>query len=561
MKSQGQTKASVQAALNKTLVQPKGITISYMAFLSGSQRKINAQIREALAPMRALLDVTRIDGARFDDGTDDLIAAFNSLRGTLGRLTGGASSLGIGILRHGQKTQVFNAKKYDSPTMNLLGIGDVSAQVEARTLKGWSAENVQLISNMNQEQFGKLETLFLRALRDGSRSSEIQSEVSGILNSSTNRARLIARDQIGKLNGQLDREKQVAGGVTQYVWRGSLDERERPGHVNREGDVFSWKKPPPNAGGGAGHPGQPIQCRCSAEPDLTTVLGPEFAPKPVPRDAFKRTTPEARAENRRKVAAKNRRKGKRRAKVAAVPSLPTPTPISPKSSESLTRKRQNAAAEAFEGGKRPALSAAQRKELTQLETDGEVVYTTTTTLSGGRVKTTGDFSKPGHSLKSVNQLANNGAATIEGALHTSGTIEEQTREIRARGAIVTNAIIRPTLSRSARLAIPEAVTKRGRVTAAATAKNERVAEVRSRTPELTKSEATTLIRISQVGPSSETARKVSKQLEAKGFAKRIPGEELIPGIFEKDDYVLTPAGVRAVGGDIHPFRTTARERS
>jgi len=47
------------------------------------------------------------------------------------------------------------------------------------------------------------------------------------------------------------------------VWRGILDARERPEHVAREGKEFSWKNPPDD-----GHPGEPINCRCTAEPVL-----------------------------------------------------------------------------------------------------------------------------------------------------------------------------------------------------------------------------------------------------------------------------------------------------
>jgi SPP1 gp7 family putative phage head morphogenesis protein len=264
--------------------------------------------------MASILDVgRRIDAARADDLSDDIIAAFKALRATVQRLSSATEGvLRIGITAHGVKTLQFNDRKYASPTMRLLGIGNASANVERSILKGWVFENTSLVTNMNAEQLGKLETLFLRALRDGSRSAQIQADVAAVVDGNINRARLIARDQIGKLNGQLDRQKQTEAGLDSYIWRGSLDERERPEHVAREGDVFKWSQPPPD-----GHPGQAVQCRCSAEPNLEPLLGKDFAAEPKSEADFTRATPEKRAENRRRRAAKLRRRKRRAARVPA----------------------------------------------------------------------------------------------------------------------------------------------------------------------------------------------------------------------------------------------------
>lgn len=79
---------------------------------------------------------------------------------------------------------------------------------------------------------------------------------------SDSRAALIARDQTLKLNGQLNRSKQQANGVTHYVWRTSRDERVRKSHQKLEGTRQSWDVPPPETG----HPGESVQCRCTASP-------------------------------------------------------------------------------------------------------------------------------------------------------------------------------------------------------------------------------------------------------------------------------------------------------
>jgi SPP1 gp7 family putative phage head morphogenesis protein len=313
----GVTQASVKAALRKTTRQPKAIEISYSGFLTSAQRSVNAKIRTALEAMNSILNLgARSDSlqARADDLNDDIARAFEALRGTVTRLTTATDgALVIGIANHGSKTVAFNDEKYNSTPMQLLGIGNSSETVERRIVRGWVRENVQLVGNMNAEQMGKLETLFLRALRDGTRSAQLQTDVESILNTSVNRARLIARDQIGKLNGQLDRQKQTEAGIESYVWRGSLDERERPAHVAREGDVFRWDQPPPD-----GNPGQPVQCRCSPEPNLAPLLGDEFAPAPDKPSAAERKRLEIeRVKNNRRQAAKRRKRAARAARQSA----------------------------------------------------------------------------------------------------------------------------------------------------------------------------------------------------------------------------------------------------
>lgn len=76
-----------------------------------------------------------------------------------------------------------------------------------------------------------------------------------------NRAALIGRDQVGKLNGRLTQYYQEQAGIEEYKWVTAGDERVRPAHRRLNGEVFKWKEPPPE-----GHPGQPIQCRCIADP-------------------------------------------------------------------------------------------------------------------------------------------------------------------------------------------------------------------------------------------------------------------------------------------------------
>jgi SPP1 gp7 family putative phage head morphogenesis protein len=331
----GVSKAAIQASLKKTTREPKGIEIGYQAFLVSVQKQINGLIRKSLPELYSLLDLARVDGGdivvwagghipttfeiseRTDGLSDDVVAAFNSLRTSIRNLSTKTDGvLRIGVQDYGNKTAAFSDAKYNDPLMNLLGIGDVSANIEQSILSGWVTENTQLVGNMNAQQLGKLETLFLRSLRDGSRSAQVVGEVAHILGANgenVNRARLIARDQIGKLDGQLSRQKQTEAGIKGYAWRGALDGRERQTHVDREGVIFLWSEPPPD-----GHPGQPVGCRCGAEPDLS-FLGKEFAPEPRSESDFSQTTTAEQAKSRN-IQARQRRRRAARNRAPAVAS-------------------------------------------------------------------------------------------------------------------------------------------------------------------------------------------------------------------------------------------------
>lgn len=135
---------------------------------------------------------------------------------------------------------------------------------EALKLAEW--QNISLIKTVPQQLHEKLRYRMVEALRKGESYKSLAADLEKLLGIPKRRATLIARDQIGKLNGRLTQLRQENIGVKSYIWRGSLDEWERLSHVEREGKEFRWDNPPED-----GHPGQPILCRCSAEAVL-----PEF---------------------------------------------------------------------------------------------------------------------------------------------------------------------------------------------------------------------------------------------------------------------------------------------
>jgi SPP1 gp7 family putative phage head morphogenesis protein len=133
-------------------------------------------------------------------------------------------------------------------------------------------QQVGLITSIPEEQNIKLRKLLTQALIENQPQRQIAAMLRKEFNSSKSRARLIARDQVLKLNGRTNRVKQEALGIDKYVWRTVKDDRVRNRHKELDGRVFSWDDPPTiNNRGDKGHPGDDFQCRCYAEAVLDDI--------------------------------------------------------------------------------------------------------------------------------------------------------------------------------------------------------------------------------------------------------------------------------------------------
>lgn len=137
-----------------------------------------------------------------------------------------------------------------------------------REMGAFVQSNVDLITSLPDQYLDQVGQMVATSVRSGLRVEEIAKNLYDRFDVSESRARLIARDQIGKFNGQLTELRQKDVGVKGYIWRGVGDSRERPTHLANNNRRFTWDDPP-----ATGHPGDDIQCRCWAEPDLSGVYG------------------------------------------------------------------------------------------------------------------------------------------------------------------------------------------------------------------------------------------------------------------------------------------------
>lgn len=127
-------------------------------------------------------------------------------------------------------------------------------------------ENVRLIKSIDARYFDEIERLVLDAIANGTRVESLRDDIRGRYGVSKSRASLIARDQIGKVVGQMTRKRQQDAGVEQATWSTSLDERVRRTHREVEGRKYDLNGPGLLVGGKRLFPGQDYQCRCSSIP-------------------------------------------------------------------------------------------------------------------------------------------------------------------------------------------------------------------------------------------------------------------------------------------------------
>lgn len=167
----------------------------------------------------------------------------------------------------GMRTQNYNKVQLGRQIRAALGADVfVSDKRIAAVLEHFVTENVALIKSVPTQVIDQIEGIVNRGFTSGSQHEDIAEEIDRRFDVGESRARLIARDQVGKLYGQTNAYRQQDLGITQFIWRTSEDERVRPEHEDLDGETFSYDDPPDE-----GLPGEPIQCRCSAEPVFGTL--------------------------------------------------------------------------------------------------------------------------------------------------------------------------------------------------------------------------------------------------------------------------------------------------
>jgi SPP1 gp7 family putative phage head morphogenesis protein len=205
---------------------------------------------------------TRIDSVRLDAGESKRVRQLIEEA----RKKMGASALASDVEKlaeqFAQRTSSAQRIQLNRQVHAALGVDLFGGDARIRPLmEAFIDSNVGLIHKLTDDVAGRVETSVLRAVQDAKPWSEFADELQAQFDFGETRAEIIARDQIGKFYGQANAARQREIGVTSFIWRTSNDERVRPEHEALDGQTFRYDDPPSE-----GLPGEPILCRCSAEP-------------------------------------------------------------------------------------------------------------------------------------------------------------------------------------------------------------------------------------------------------------------------------------------------------
>jgi SPP1 gp7 family putative phage head morphogenesis protein len=140
-------------------------------------------------------------------------------------------------------------------------VGDAGANAFRR-------QNLTLIRTVPREHVSDLIELYQSNRLEGLNVDDLTAVLRERAGVSQARARFWARDQTLKFNAQVVETRCAQAGVTEYTWRATLDERNRPDHRALHGQRFRFSAPPvvDQASGRRANPGEDYQCRCVAEP-------------------------------------------------------------------------------------------------------------------------------------------------------------------------------------------------------------------------------------------------------------------------------------------------------
>jgi SPP1 gp7 family putative phage head morphogenesis protein len=265
---------------------PRMIAIRYQAELVSMVQDLEAEIRRqliaALPSLAAERNAMAPRADRWDMRIEEIISALTVFgRSRAERVL---SSLG----QYADQISGFNRRAFASAMANVLGVdmfrGADGPWLQA-SLRSWASENARLIQSIPEQMLTQVEGIAQRALRTGADPRETARQIRERFGVTEVRARLIARDQVAKLNSNITEGRNLALGLTTYVWSTSGDERVRESHAAMNGKLCKWDdetvysdddgqtwQPRSAIGGVEEHPGRDFQCRCVS----AAVIPPEF---------------------------------------------------------------------------------------------------------------------------------------------------------------------------------------------------------------------------------------------------------------------------------------------
>lgn len=247
---------------------PKPIQLDYAAAII---RMAVEPLRQGMAQLRRDLPQMLAKNPHAKQRRDDHDHDINHVRTTIKHLR---ASIQIPEHRIEETARTYARRTTDFQKAQLapqleagygMAVPIVDRHLQTR-LSGFVANNVSLISNLPHEVVSDVEQTILRAFAAGDRWESLADDLDDRLDVGENRAKTIARDQISKLNGQVNADRQRELGIRKFIWRTVNDNRVRDeceeSAAESEKEPYDYDDPPDGELPGVSRPG----CRCYADP-------------------------------------------------------------------------------------------------------------------------------------------------------------------------------------------------------------------------------------------------------------------------------------------------------
>jgi SPP1 gp7 family putative phage head morphogenesis protein len=182
---------------------------------------------------------------------------------------------------------MYNKGQFDSMIKHAFGIETIAIPepwVETQ-LELFKNQNAQLLNELKDDELDRVSGIIQRGIQTGASEEQIKDEIEETFETVENHSKLIAIDQIAKLNASVTKLRQQEIGISTYVWRTRLDERVRPRHRVLEGKLCQWQDSTVYLNSKSGkwenretikatlvHTGVDPRCRCVPQPDLNSIF-------------------------------------------------------------------------------------------------------------------------------------------------------------------------------------------------------------------------------------------------------------------------------------------------
>jgi SPP1 gp7 family putative phage head morphogenesis protein len=264
---------------------PTLVMRSYQLALTHIFNEVQADFLTWLEPrLRSLLAQARLELGH-DSSVDQLKLLLEGL--TLKLALPKNIDLKLMLINIGQKVSKWNDREWRAILRKVVGV-DVNLREPwlATRLDLFADENLKLINDLADKVKSDVEKIVRQGVVTNLRYEEIAKQLTNKLGMTKTHARLIARDQVNKFNGQLTMVRQKDMGIRYYSWETADDARVRGTHGEKQdkhnvldGVWCDWSDPTKySSDQGAtwnsresirafvGIPGQDYQCRCWAKP-------------------------------------------------------------------------------------------------------------------------------------------------------------------------------------------------------------------------------------------------------------------------------------------------------